>query len=195
MKRLLRGRRAEDNLLEAFADFLLLKLPADEDETRFELLSFFPFSLQIAVQDLMDALEHEPPRLVLEGDDSLAAQNIRNQIVQPRNESFRIDRAGVADRDGMHLVVMEMLHPGVRRVMIFMRMLMLMAMLMTVLMIMVVVIMAAIWSAFVIMAIIMIVTRLLGVEERRLNLQNSVEVEGVALQNRLQGNVRPHRAM
>ncbi len=72
----------------------------------------------------MDALEHEPPRLVLEGDDSLAAQNVRpvalNQIIQPGDEALRIDRAVVANRNGMHLVVMEMRHPGVRRVMIFM---------------------------------------------------------------------------
>jgi hypothetical protein len=97
----------------------------------------------------------------------------------------------------MHLVVMEMLQPGVGRVMIFM--LMLMAVLMiVVVMIMVVMIMAAIWTAFMIMAvmrIVMIVTRLLGFEERRLDLQNPVEIEGVALQNRLQGNVRLHRAM
>ena len=160
MKRLLRGRRAKDDLLEAVADLLLLELPADEDEARFALLAFLPFSLQIAVEDLMDALEHEASRLVLEGDDSLAAQNIRpvalNQIVQPRNESFRIDRAVVADRDGMHLVVVEMLHPGVGRVMIFMRVAMAMLMVVVV-MIMAVIVMAAIWTAFVIMAVMRIV--------------------------------------
>ena len=55
----------------------------------------------------MHALEHEAPRLVLEGDDALAAQNVRSfalhEIVQPGNEAFGIDLALVADRDRMHL--------------------------------------------------------------------------------------------
>ncbi len=165
------------------------------------LLAVLPFALQIAVENLMDALEHEPPWLVREGDDPLAAQNVGsfalNEIVKPGNEAIGIDRAVVADRDGMHLVVVEMLQPGVGRAL--MRMLALVRMATTVVVMIVIVmtvivmIMAAIWTAFMMMVVIVISTSRL--EEGRLDGEYPVEVEGVAVLEPPQGNVRPTAAI
>ena len=84
----------------------------------------------------MDALEHEAARLVLEGDDALAAQNVRSvaldQLVEPGNEARRIDLALVADRDGMHVVVVKMLQRRVFLVAVMIVMLMLMIVAMSV---------------------------------------------------------------
>ncbi len=57
----------------------------------------------------MHALEHEAARLVLEGDDALAAQYVRpvalGQLVEPGHEARRIDLALVPDRHRLHFFI------------------------------------------------------------------------------------------
>src|SRR5713226_7855881 len=61
------SRRA---FLEALADHGLRQLAADEHEPAFALLGLFPVALVVAVEHHVDALEHEPLRVVLEGEDA-----------------------------------------------------------------------------------------------------------------------------
>src|SRR6266702_1618263 len=69
-----RSRRAA---LEALADLLLRQIAPDEHDAAFARLAVLPRPLVIAVEDHVDALEHEALRVVLERQDALRAQDAR----------------------------------------------------------------------------------------------------------------------
>src|SRR4029077_11786116 len=89
-------RRLRDAAFESFGDHLARQIAADEDHAAVALLAVFPRPLVVAVEDHVHALEYEARIVVLEGEDALAAQNVRafllHQILHPREELVRIER-------------------------------------------------------------------------------------------------------
>src|SRR5580692_50731 len=161
-------RRVRNAALEAFGDLLAGQIAADEDDTAVALLAVFPWPLVVAVEDHVHALEHKARIVVLEGEDAFAAQNVRafllHQVLHPRKELVRIERLVAAQRNRLHVLVVIVLEAAVR-----MRVL-------------VVVIMMVVVAMAVIMIVMMIVVVILAValEEFRLDVEDAVEIEGVA---------------
>ena len=116
----------------------------------------------IAVKDHVHALEHEALGIVLERQDALAAQNVlalgRHQILHPREKLVRIERLVGLERNRLHILVVVVLQPAMMVVMI------------------------AIMVMIVVMIMIMLVL-FLGLKERRLDVEDAVEVEGVAAEH------------
>ena len=79
---------------------------------RVALLARLPVALQVAVEDHVHALEDEALRLVREGHDALAAQDVRaldlGQVRDPRHELLRVDLAVDLHGDGLHVLVVMM---------------------------------------------------------------------------------------
>ena len=71
----------------------------------------------VAVEDHVHALEHEPVRVVLEGEDSLAAQDIRplllHQVLHPGKELVGIERLVGPHRHRLHVLVVIVLEAAV----------------------------------------------------------------------------------
>src|SRR5215475_3095106 len=67
----------------------------------------------ITVENHMHALQHEAPVVVLERQDTLAAQDARpfllNEILHPGKELVRIERLVERERDRLHLLVVIVL--------------------------------------------------------------------------------------
>src|SRR5580704_5858289 len=103
----LRSRRA---FLEALADHALRQLTADEHDPAFALFGLCPFALVVAVEHHMDALEHEPLRVALEGEDAFGAQNpgslLGDQVLDPGEELVGVDRLVGPERQRLHVLVM-----------------------------------------------------------------------------------------
>src|SRR5262249_40719848 len=146
---------------KAAADLLLRQVAADEHEPALALLPLLPRPLMVAVEDHVDALEHEALRIVPECQDALAAQNVRpfvgHEILHPREELVGIEGFAGSQRQGLHLFVVIMLQAA-----------MLVAVLAT------------------LVAMIMIGMTLLFVEERRLEIEDSLEIERVASEHLVQ---------
>src|SRR5580692_1310022 len=159
-------RRLCDAALKPFGDQLARQIAADEDDTAVALLAVFPWPLVVAVSVKIQALEHKARIVVLEGEDAFAAQNVRafllHQVLHPREELVRIERLVASQRNRLHVLVVIVLEPAVR-----MRVLGVMVMMVVVAMIMIVV--------------MMIVT--VAFEKFRLDVEDAVEIEGVALQH------------
>src|SRR5665647_812533 len=92
-------------------------MAADEDDAAVTLLALFPFALMIAVENHVDALEHEPLRVVLEVEDALGPQDVlalgRHQILHPGEKLVRVQRLVGLDRDRLHVLVMVVLEAAV----------------------------------------------------------------------------------
>src|SRR3954449_900843 len=99
--------------LEALPDLVLRQLAADEDEAALAPLAGLPRALVIAVENHVHTLEHEALVVILEGEDTLAAQNARplllNQVLHPGEELVRVERLVGPDRDRLHLFVVIVL--------------------------------------------------------------------------------------
>src|SRR5215475_6512230 len=147
---------------EAFPDLGLGQLAADEDDAAFALLARLPRALVVAVENHVHALKHEALVVVLERQDALAAQNARplrlHEVLHPGEEFVRVERLIDLERDRLHLFVVIMLQAAV------------VAMRVAVIMVMVV--------AVTVVVIVMMVTTV--PEEFRLDLDDAVEIEGVA---------------
>src|ERR1700731_5050287 len=159
-------RRLSDATLKPFGDHLARQVAADEDHAAVALLAVFPRPLMIAVEDHVHALEHEARIVVLEGEDAFAAQNVGafllHQILHPRKELVRIERLVATQRNRLHVLVVIVLEPAVRmRVLVVVVMIVVMAVIMIVVM--------------------MIVIVAVAFEEFRFDVEDAVEVEGVAL--------------
>src|SRR5438552_2366500 len=81
---------------ETLADHLLRQVAADEYDAALARFIRRPGALVIAVQDHVDALEHETVRIVLECQDTLGTQDartfLRDQVLDPRRELVGIER-------------------------------------------------------------------------------------------------------
>ena len=152
--------RSRHAALESLADFLFRQIPPDEDGAAFAFLAFFPGALVVAVEDHMHALEHEALGIVLERQDALAAQDAGpvggNQILHPGEKLVRVKRLVGPERDRLHVFIVIVLEPAV---------------------------MVVIVAVVMIVMMIMIMIVLFGLEKRRLDVEDAVEIEGVAAEH------------
>src|SRR5262245_7421780 len=173
-----RTRLSRHAARKSFPDLLLRQLAADEDDAAFAFLAVLPGALVIAVEDHVQALEHETRGVVLERQDALAAQNARplllHEILHPGEELVGVERLVGLERHRMHLLVVIMLQAAAIVVV------MMMAVTVAVLVIM---LMTMIVLMVVVRVPVMAVTQKLG-----LDLQDAVEIEGVAPEHLRQRN-------
>src|SRR5579872_420351 len=162
-----------DAALKTFGNGLARQVAADEDDAAFALLVFVPGPLVIAVENHMHALKHEALVVALERQDALAAQNVGpfllHQVLNPRKEFIWIERLVAFQRNRLHVLVVIVLQAAVMMGMI------------------VVVIMAVLVIMVVIMAMRVIVA--VAFQKRRLDVEDAVEIEGVAVQNFVERNL------
>src|SRR6185369_14075730 len=153
-----------DAAFEALPDLLLRQLAADEDDAAFALLAILPRALMIAVEDHVHALEHEALGVVLEGEDALAAQDVlafgRHQVLHPGKELVRVQRLVRPQRYGLHVFVVVVLE----------------AVAMTVAMMVMIV-------PMMIVVVMMMIVVIGGLQELRLDVEDAVEVEGIAAEH------------
>src|SRR3979409_2213724 len=166
-------RALSQGTLEAGADTLLRQFPADEDDAAQARLVAFPFTLMVAVENHMHALEHEAFRIILERENALAAQNVLalrlDQGLHPGKELVRIERLLGLERHRLHLFVMIVLEPA--------RMVIVRVPVMTVIVV-----------VRVIMPMIVSMIMTSSLEEFGLDVQDAIEIEGIAAQNLPQRN-------
>src|SRR6185503_2389694 len=152
-----------DAAFKALTNSVFRKITSDEDDTTIAFFIRAPRSPVVAVENHVHALKHEALGIVLERKDSLAPQNVRavlrDEILNPRKELVGIERLVGLQRNRLHLLVMVVLQ--------------------AIAMMMMVVVM--IMAVFVMMVVIVVV--IIGVEERRLNLENTIEIEGIAAED------------
>src|SRR5262249_35090340 len=126
----------------------------------------------IAVEVHVNPLEDEAPIVVFERKDALAAQNVGSlflhQILNPGKELVGIERLFGVERNRLHLLIVIVLEPAMR---MRVDVVVIMVVMMTVL---VVVIMVVIMAMFVMMFL------MVSAEEVWLQIENAIEVEGVA---------------
>ena len=151
-----------DAAFKTLTNSVFRKITPDEDGAAVALFIRAPRPLVVAVENHMHALEHEALGVILERKNSLAPQNARailgDEILNPRKELVRIERLVGLQRDRLHLLVVVVLQT--------------IAVMMVVMMIM---------AVFVVMVVIVVV--IIGVEERRLNLENTIEIEGITAED------------
>src|SRR5580704_53477 len=160
---------SRQTFLETLADHALGQFATDEDDPAFALLIAAPIALVVAVEHHVDTLEREALRIVLEGEDALGTQDVAaflgDEVLDPRKEPVGIERLVGPDRQGLHLLVMVMLEPA-------------MIVAVVVMIIMMVVMVTMIVTLFVVIVL------LATIEERRLDLEDAVEVERIAAKHR-----------
>src|SRR4030088_106664 len=115
-------RDSRHALRKALADHLFRHLAADEDGAARALFAILPGTLMVAVEDHMDALEHEALGIVLERQDALAAQNLLtllgDQVLDPGEELVGIERLLGLEREGLHVLVVIVLQPAMVVIMV-----------------------------------------------------------------------------
>src|ERR1700722_3564788 len=149
--------RSGHALRKSLADHLLRHVAADEDGAAHARLAVLPCPLMIAVEDHVHALEHETLGVVLERENTLAAQDLlpllRHQVLDPREELVGIERLLGLERERLHVLVVIVLEPAV--------------------IVTVAVIVVMVMTVVVIMPVAFF-------QEGRLDVENTVEIEGVA---------------
>src|SRR5674476_402923 len=129
-------------------------MAADEDDAAGALLALFPFPLMVAVEDHVHALKDETLGIVLERQDALRAQDVlafgRHQILHPGEELVGVERLGCIQRNRLHVFIMIVLEAAVIVVMI------------------------------VAMIVIVVMIVVVSGQELRLDIENTVEIEGIA---------------
>src|SRR5215813_4507243 len=147
---------------KAFPDLVHGQLAADEDDAAFAFVARLPGALVVAVENHVHALKHEALVVVLERQDTLAAQNVRpldlHELLHPRKELVGVERLVGLERDRLHLFVVIVFQTAV--VMVPMPM---------------------------IIVVVMVMVSAVA-EEFRLDLHDAVEVEGIAPEHLRQGN-------
>src|ERR1700720_3093405 len=97
-------KESRDALRKALADRLFRHLAADEDGAARALFAVLPGTLVVAVEDHVDALEHETLGIVLERQNALAAQDflalLGDQVLNPGEELVGIERLVGLEREG-----------------------------------------------------------------------------------------------
>src|ERR1700720_221602 len=154
-------RESRHALRKALADHLFGHLAADEDGAARTLLAVLPGTLVVAVEDHVDALEHEALGIVLERQDALAAQDflalLGDQILNPGEELVGIERLLGPERERLHVLVVIVLEAAV--------------------VVVVIVVMAvAILVPVIMIVIVVVIVPVLAVQERRLDVQDAVEI-------------------
>ena len=123
----------------------------------------------VAVEDHVHALEDEALVVILEREDAFAAQDVRafllHQVLHPGKELVGIERLVALERNRLHVLVVIVLQPAVVRVLVPVVMIMMMVVIMAVPVMMVVIVLV------------------LLCEELRLDVEDAVEVEGVAVEH------------
>src|SRR5579864_6649090 len=166
-----------DAALKTFGNGLARQVATDEDDAAFALLVFVPGPLVIAVENHMHALKHEALVVALERQDALAAQNVGpfllHEVLNPGKEFIGIERLVAFQRDRLHVFVVIVLQAAVMMGM------------------MVVVVVVMIMAVLVIMVVIMAMRMTVAVafQKRRLDVEDAVEIEGVAVQNFVERNL------
>ena len=159
-----------DAALEAFGDQLARQVAADENDPAVALLTGLPRPLMVAIENHVHALKDEALLVVLERENAFAAQNVRplllHQVLHKGKEFVRIERLLGVHRNRLHFLVVVVLEPAMR-----MRVTILVAVMMPMIMIVVV---------------LMIV--IVGAEEVRFKIEDTIEVEGVAAEHRVERN-------
>src|ERR1700690_3933193 len=107
------GTRLSDAAFEAGADFFFRQIATDENKAAQTFLILAPGALMVAVEDHVDALEHETLGIVLERQNPLAAQDARpvggDQILHPGEKLVRVERLVGLERDRLHVLVVVVL--------------------------------------------------------------------------------------
>jgi len=120
----------------------------------------------IAIKDHMHTLKDKTLSVILERQYALAAQNtgtvLGDEILNPRKELVWIKRLVGLDRNRLHLFVVVVLEA------------------VSVMMMVMAVLMIVIVMVVVIMIIMMVI---IGVQKRRLDVENTIEIEGVAAEH------------
>lgn len=151
------------------------------------LFAVFPRALVIAFDDHMDALNHVPVSITLEGDDAFEAQDVGSlglcELVNPREEFFRLHLAAaqryggdghIMDRRGWRMVVVV--------VVVMMVIMIVMIVGMMVMMVMIMMVMAAVFVVHMVMVMIVVVR----VEEMRVVFEHTLQVESAAVEHFIQ---------
>src|SRR5882757_292115 len=141
----------DDAALEAVANELLGQFATDEDETALARLVLLPFPLMVAFQHHVHALEDIAVVVIVEGEDTLGAQDLLalagDEVLQPGHELGRVERLVGAQRQRLHVLVVVMLQA------------------------------VAVVMMIVVMAVVMIVVMLVAdFEEVRLDFEDAVEI-------------------
>src|SRR5215510_7367447 len=148
-----------DAAFKALTNSIFRKITSDKDDTAVALFIRAPWPLMVTVENHVHALEHEALRVILERNDSLTPQNARsvlcNEILNPWKEPVGIDRLVSLQRNRLHLFVVVVLQATA---------------------VMVVLIMAVAVPVITIVIVMMI----FGIEERRLDFENAIEIKGIA---------------
>src|SRR6185437_7256554 len=158
-----------DAALKTFGDRLARQVAADEDDAAVALLVLVPGPLVIAVQNHMHALKDETLVVALERENALAAQNVRpfllHQLLDPRKELVGIERLVGFECNRLHVLVVIMLQAAVMMGII------------------VIVVMLMMMIVIVTMVVMMVVISAVAVQKSRLDFEDAVEIEGVAVQH------------
>ena len=122
----------------------------------------------VAVQDHVHALEHEAVGIVLEVEDALAAQDGRavlgDELLDPGEELVGAERLVGLERERLHVLVVIVLEPAV--------------------------VVMVVMAVAVVMAMIVVMVVIGGVQKFRLDVEDAVEIEGVAAENLVQRDLR-----
>ena len=144
--------------LEALADHALGQFATNEHKPAFALFAVAPVALMVTVQHHVDALEGEALWVVLECQDAFGAKNVLallgDEVLDPGEKLVRIERPVGFERERLHVLIVIVLEPTM--------------------------IVAVVMAVGVIVAVIVVVARF---QELRLDIENAVEVEGVAMQH------------
>src|SRR5690606_37769556 len=147
-----------DAPFKAVANGLLGQFATDEHQPALAWLALFPRALMIALKHHMHALEHVAIVIAAECEDALGAQDLlalgRHQLLQPRHELVGIERLVAMQRQGLHVLVVIVLHAVTMAVVVIMMMIM--------------VVMMMLVGAVLVVAMLVIVVVLVGREEFRL---------------------------
>src|SRR3984893_6383870 len=157
-------RDSRHALRKALADHLFRHFAADENGAARALFAVLPGTLMVAVEDHVDALEHEALGIVLERQDALAAQDLLallgDQVLDPGEELVGIERLLGLEREGLHVLVVIVLEPA-----------------------MVVIVVMVVAMLVIMVVIVVMAVPVLALQEGRLDVQDAVEVEGVAAEH------------
>src|ERR1700730_16870167 len=150
-------RDSRHALRKALADHLFRHFAADENGAARALFAVLPGTLMVAVEDHVDALEHEALGIVLERQDALAAQDLLallgDQILDPGEEFVGVERLLGLERERLHVLVVIVREAA---------------------MVVIVVMVVAMPVIMIIFVIVIVIVPVLRLQERRLDVQDAV---------------------
>src|SRR5215216_5728003 len=144
--------------LESLLDRFLRQVAPNEDDAAGARLVVFPGALMIAIEDHVDALEHETLGIVLESENTLAAQDAwplgLHQVLHPRKKLVGIERLLRGERDRLHVLVVVVLETAVlMRAMVIVRAV-----------------------VIVIVSMVVLMMTVAGLEKFRLDVEDTIEI-------------------